>query len=416
MPKSQARLPDGTRVSDKVTFGHFASVYSKVEIRSALRRTNKESKRERELPNHLVVYFVMMMAIFRDSAQQEVLRLVSECVQWLFGPKAMKVMAKSSISEARSRVGFEPFREVFHTVAKPLAASNSGYAFFKGLRIVALDGSLFDVPDTAENQVFGRATGPHGPGAFPQARLVSFVECGTHAMFAAEVGGYKDSEQALARRLFSRLPADSICLADRNFLGTDIFREAANGGAKLLWRATKTFKLTPEQYLSDGSYLTTLYAGTDRMRENPVPVRVVEYVIEGVRSEPIRLVTNWLNPNEATAEELAVLYSQRWEYEIAMDELKVDLNANEIVLRSQKEELVKQEIYGLVMAHYAIRKIMYEAACEGGLDDDVLSFSHAVRVIRRRLPMFGNFPPGADTQGNPSRDLTGSCVFESRTV
>jgi Insertion element 4 transposase N-terminal len=416
MPKLPTRLPDGTRPSDKITFGYFTSVFPKTEIKSALRDLGRQTIRNRELPNELVVYFVMMLALFREASQQEVLRLVFECVQWLFGPQSFKIMARSAISQARSRVGWEPFKQVFHRVAKPLSALDDRHSSFKGLRVIALDGSLFDVMDSAENQVFGRAVGPHGPGAYPQARLVSFVECGTHAIFRSEVGGYKDSEQALARKLFPHLTTEMICLADRNFLGANIFSEAASTGAMLLWRATKTFKLIPEKALKDGSFLTTMYAYDDPKHENPVQVRVVEYSINGNQGESIRLVTNWLDERQAPAMELACLYHERWEYESAMDEVKVHLGANQLVLRSQKPDLVIQELYATAMAHYAVRKVMHEAAVSADLDDDDLSFTHSLRIIRRRLPMFGNFSPGKDNGGDPQGDLANSRLVEPQAV
>jgi len=416
MPKPASLLPAGTRVTDKVTLGYFASVFPRTEVWRALQTTGRVSKRERDLPNHLVVYYIMFMGLFRNSNQQEVLRLFFECVQWVFGPMKVKIMARSGISQARSRVGFEPLKELFDTVAKPLAAPDKAYAFFKGHRVVSLDGSLFNVADTPENHVFGRSTGPNGAGAFPQARLVSLVECGTHATFAVEHGGYRDSEQALARRLFNRLSPNMICLADRNFLGTDIFREAAKSGAKLLWRATKTFKLPIEEVLPDSSYLSTMYAYDDKKREHPLRVRVIEYIIDSVKGDPIRLVTNWFECGEARAEELACLYNQRWEYETTMREIKTDLNASEIVLRSQTPDLVRQELYGLILTHYAIRSVMHEAAGQARIDDDQLSFRHTVSVIRRKAPMFGAFSPSDNLEANQARDFGSSCQLQSWAI
>ena len=410
MPKKPSLLPNGVRPTDKLTFGQFVTTFPKSAVKGALAAEGRSSIRERDLPNDLVVYFVMMLALFREASAQEVLRIIYESVQWLFGPHEFTVMAKSGISQARSRVGWEPFARVFDSVAKPLAEEGAKGAFYKGLRLVALDGSLFDVADTAENAVFGRARNQKGEGAYPQARLVSLVECGTHAIFATTIGGYCDSEQALAPRLFSRLDCHMLCMADRNFLGAKLFQDASAKGAKLLWRATKTFKLLPEKRLPDGSYLTRIYASDDRKRGNPVHVRVIEYLVDGTTNEIVRLVTNWTDHNEAPAEELATIYHERWEYETMMDELKVHLNANVIVLRSQKPDLVRQELYGIVMAHYSIRKVMHQAATQAGLDDDELSFVRSLRVIRRRLPMFGSFPPSTD----PTGDNFGNTVRQSQ--
>jgi hypothetical protein len=415
MPKLPSLLPQGVRATDKLTFGHFVQTFPKGAVKGALAAEGRNSIRERDLPNDLVVYFVMMLALFREASAQEVLRIIYESVQWLFGPHDFKVMAKSGISQARSRVGWEPFARVFKSVAQPLAEEGAKGSFFKGLRVVAVDGSVFDVADTAENAVFGRPRNQNGNGAYPQARLVSLVECGTHATFAATVGAYSDSEQKLVRELFPRLDCKMICLADRNFLGAEIFRNASETGAKLLWRATTTFKLLPEERLPDGSYLTKMYAHDDRKRESPVQVRVIEYVVSGA-NEVVRLVTNWLDHAKASAEELAILYHERWEYENMMDELKVHLNANVITLRSQKPDLVKQELYGIVMAHYAIRKVMHQAATKAGIDDDELSFVGSLRVIRRRLPMFGSFPPSTDSGSDYLGDTVPTREFQSRSV
>jgi len=407
MPRIPTQLPAGIRVSDKVTFGQFANVFHMSAIKKALADENKESKRQRDLPNHVVVYFVMMLALFRDVCHTEVLRCVMEGLQWLFGPQALNVTGKSGISQARSRVGWEPLRRLFHMVAVPLAKPNSRGAFYRGHRIVAIDGTLFNVADTPENdQAFERPTGHGRPSPNPQVKLVSLVECGTHAFLRAEVGSYRESEHALSRQILPHLKSDMVCLADRCFMGFALFKMAQESGAKLLWRARKDIKMDVEQKLADHSYLSTIYEHTDRNRQQGLTVRVVEYRVIGAQnSESIKLVTNWLDYKEAPANELAHLYHERWEFENTMDELKTHLNANAIALRSRTPDLVKQELYGLVMGHYAIRAVMHEAAEKAGIDDDTLSFTHSVQVIRRRLPMFGNFPPGADSSSHYCGDI-----------
>ena len=350
----------------------------------------------------------MMLALFRDVSHTEVLRCVFEGIQWLLGPRTLGITGKSGISQARSRVGWEPLRRLFHNVAVPLAGPNSKGSFFRGHRVVAIDGSLFNVADTPENdQEFGRPTGSGGRSANPQVRLLSLVECGTHAFLRAETGHYRESEHVMSRSIFPHLQPDMVCLADRNFMGFALFKIASATGAKLVWRARKDIKLQVERKLSDGSFLSTIYEFTDLKRVNGLTVRVVEYrVIGAENTEPIRLITNWLDQKQSPAEELANLYHERWEIETTFDELKTHLNANEITLRSRTPDLVKQELYGLVMAHYAIRSVMHEAATMAQIDDDDLSFTHSIQVIRRRLPMFGNFPPGGNSPGNYCGDPT----------
>jgi hypothetical protein len=409
MPTTPHLLPAGVRVSDKVTFGQFAKVFPLPAIKSALAAENRESKRERDLPNHVVVYFVMFLSLFRDASQTEVLRCVYESIQWLFGPSLLEITGKSGISQARSRVGWEPLRTLFHTVAAPLAKEGEKGAFYRGKRVTAIDGSLFDVADTPENdKAFGR---PSITSAYPQVKLVSLIECGTHAFLRAAIGSYRDSEKVLAREILPHLKDDMICLADRGFTGYVLFKEASESGAKLLWRARKDVILDVQKSLSDGSYLSTIYEHTDRKRELGIVVRVVEYrVLEAPNSETVRLITNWLEPNEAPALELAHLYHERWEIENTLDELKTHLNASAVTLRSKTPDLVKQELFGLLMGHYAIRSVMHEAASQANLDDDELSFTHAVRVIRRRLQMFGAFPPGESPSIDHIGDLAAASV------
>jgi len=194
-----------------------------------------------------------------------------------------------------------------------------------------------------------------------------------------------------------------LCLADRFFLGYELWQKACANGADLLWRGRKNLRLDVDKRLPDGSYLSRIYANTSdwRRKQNGIVVRVIEYVLEGVpHAEPIyRLVTSILDPAEAPADELAALYQERWEIETAFDELKTHLRGSKIVLRSKTLDLVRQEFYGLLLAHFAIRGLTHEAALEAGEDPDELSFTHTVRVIRRRLPRFAASPPSASRKG-----------------
>ena len=405
MPRTVTQLPPGIRITDKVTFGQFAKVFPIQVIRKVLAEEEKESKRERDLPNHFIVYFVMILGLFREASHTEVLRCVYEGLQWLFGPRCIKIAGKSGISQARTRVGWQPLKRLFEVVAEPLAKPGDKGSFFQGQRVVAIDGTLFDVADTPENdEEFGRPKNGEGIGSYPQARLMGLVECGTHAFLRVEIAGFHDSEQAVAPKLLTHLKPDMICLADRNFMSFDLFSLAAQSGAKLLWRVRKDVKLPVEKLLPDGSYFSTIYAHHDRTRTKGMKVRVVEYRVEG-SSEPIRLLTNWFDHKQAAAQGLAELYHERWEYENTLDELKNHLGANAVTLRSRTPTLVKQELLGLVMGHYAIRAIMHEAAQSAGIDDDELSFTHSVKVIRRRLPMFESFPPGTTAQADHCGDL-----------
>ena len=240
---------------------------------------------------------------------------------------------------------------------------------------------------------FGRPGASRGRSAFPKVRFVSLVEGGTHVLFGTRMGAYAESELALSRKVLGELREGMLCLADRNFFGYKLWNMACSTGADLVWRLRKNRILPCERRLRDGSYLSTVHASRRERRQaaGGVPVRVVEYRLEGVEgAEPLyRLATSVLAPERAPARELAALCHERWEIETAFDELKTHLRGSRIVLRSKKPDLVRQEFYGLLLAHFAVRK----AALQADLDPDRLSFLHAVRVVRRKLPIFAATPP-----------------------
>jgi hypothetical protein len=263
---------------------------------------------------------------------------------------------------------------------------------------VSLDGSTLDVADEKGNdEAFGRPGASRGASAYPQIRFVSLVENGTHILFGSQMADYATSETALARAVLPSLGKGMLCLADRNFFGFQMWNQAAATGADLLWRIKKNARLPREKRLPDGSYLSRIYASEKDQRRgtNGVLVRVIDYRLEGVEgAEPIyRLVTTVLDCEPAPAAELAALYHERWEIETAFDELKTHLRGARIILRSKTPDLVRQEFYGLLMAHFAVRGLMHEAALRADEDPDRLSFLHAVRVVRRKLAVFGAIPP-----------------------
>jgi hypothetical protein len=347
----------------------------------------------------VVVYYVMALALFMRSSSREVLRCLLEGVQWLRDPLTVtKVAGKSGISQARSRLGFEPVQQLHDEVVAPIATTATKGAWYHRWRLVSLDGSTFDVADEPANDAaFGRPESSRGESAFPKIRFVSLVENGTHVLFGSKVAGYGTSEVALAREVLPNLQSGMLCLADRGFFGFDLWCQARATGADLLWRVKKNLNLRCEERLPDGSYLSHIY-GCERDRRhqtNGIKVRVIEYRLDGVAdAEPIyRLVTSILDPAQAPAHELAALYHERWEIESALAELKTHLRGANIVLRSRTPDLVRQEFYGLLMTHFAIRGLMHEAALKADEDPDRLSFLHAVRVIRRKLPAFAAIPP-----------------------
>jgi hypothetical protein len=322
-----------------------------------------------------------------------------EGVQWLLDPSTpLKVAGKSGISQARTRLGWEPVRQLHDEVVRPIATPSTKGAWYRSWRLVSLDGSTFDIADEAANdEAFGRPGASRGSSAFPQIRFVSLVENGTHVLFGSQMAGCARGEVTLGEAVLASLKEGMLCLADRNFFGFALWTRAQGSGADLLWRIKKNMRLPRERRLPDGSYLSHIYPSERdwRHKSGGVLVRVIDYRLEGIAdAEPIyRLVTTILDPERAPAHELAALYHERWEIETALDELKTHLRGARIVLRSKTPNLVRQEFYGLMMAHFAIRSLIHEAALKADEDPDRLSFLHAVRVVRRKLPAAGAVPP-----------------------
>jgi len=401
MARTAAELPKGTRITDYVSLGVITNTVPLAKIRAVLASTAKGSIRQRDLPAHVVVYYVIALALYMQSSYREVLRCLLEGIQWLVNPSTkIKVAGKSGISQARTRVGWEPLRQLHDEIVGPIAVKATKGAWYRDWRLVSLDGSTLDVADERANEeAFGRPGASRGRSAYPQIRFVSLVENGTHVLFGTQMDAYGTGEITLAKTVLPGLRKGMLCLADRQFFGFEFFNQALSTGADLLWRIKKNMRLACEQRFSDGSYLSRIYPSEKdwRHKTNGAFVRVIDYRLEGVAdSEPIyRLATSILDHEQAPAEELAALYHERWEIETALDELKTHLRGAKIVLRSKTPDLVRQEFYGLLMAHFAIRGLMHEAALKGGEDPDRLSFLHAVRVIRRKLPAYHAVPPSA---------------------
>ena len=399
MARTLARLPQGARITDYISLGVVAQWFPRSTVDRVLANSGKSSRRQRDLPAHVVVYYVIAMALYMQVSYREVLRCLLEGLQWLQGPRApLRVASHSAISRARTRLGFEPLEQLHDELLRPLARRKTKGAFYRRWRLVSLDGSTLDVADEKRNQqAFGRPGASRGRSAFPQIRFVSLLENGTHVLFASRMGPYATGEITLAKQVLPALKKGMLCLADRNFLGYSLWRQARASGAELLWRGKKNLCLAVRRRLADGSYLSRIYP-SERDRRNDtrgIAVRVIEYELEAVEdSEPFyRLLTTILDPEQAPARELAALYHERWEIEGALAELKTHLRGSKIVLRSKTPQLVRQEFYGLLLAHFAIRGLLHEAALEADEDPDRLSYVHAVRVIRRKLPLAAAIPP-----------------------
>jgi hypothetical protein len=400
MPRPGWRKPESDhRLCDSVSVGVLSRVFPPEVVDEVIAACGRTEKRHRSLPARTVAYFAMGMALHADGSYEDVLALICDGLSWAQREEApVRLANKAAISHARGRLGPEPMAALFARVARPLATAGTPGCFLAGRRLVAIDGTCLDLADTPRNDGhFGRPGVAKGErAAFPQARVVALAECGTHAIFEAVVGPYTASENAAARELLGRLEPAMLCLADRGFYSFGAWQAARATGADLCWRVRDNLRLEPLETLPDGSWLAEVFDSTaDRRREHPVTVRVIEYTIEDGRetSGPFRLVTTILDPQQATAIELAAAYAQRWEIETSFDELKTHQRGPRTVLRSGSPELVEQEIWGHLCCHYAIRTLMFDAARTTGRDPDQISFVAALRISRRSIAQQGAFPP-----------------------
>jgi hypothetical protein len=408
MARTLAELPAGSRITDYISLGVIAKFFPAEKIHAVLEETKRASVRKRNLPAHVVVYYVIALALYMRSSYREVLRCLLEGVQWLLNPSAkVKVAGKSGISQARSRLGAEPLKRLYSAVVAPIAEKHTKGAWYRQWRLVSLDGSTLDVADTNENdKAFGRPGSSRGSSAFPKIRFVALLENGTHVLWGAHMDQYATDELTLAEKVVPLLRKGMLCMADRFFPSYKLWRAAAKTGAELLWRTRQNARLDIEKRLPDGSYRSRIYASTAdrRNQRNGIVVRVIDYRLKDVPgAEPLyRLITTILDHKQAPAKELAALYHERWEIETTLDELKTHLRGAQIVLRSKTPELVMQEFFGLLMAHFAIRGLMHEAALKADEDPDRLSFLHSVHVVQRRMAHYAAIPPSAEKSSSRS--------------
>jgi hypothetical protein len=394
----QVKPPVEERLSDRIALGVLTRAFPAELVDEVVAEAGRVEQRSRLLPARVVVYFVLAMCLFSGQAYEEVARLLTEGLAWAGRWRGRwEVPSTGAISRARARLGPEPLRALFARVCRPVATPDTVGAWYRGRRLVAVDGTTLDVADTPANDAFfGRPGSGRGEkkGAFPQVRLVVLAECGTHAVFAAATGACTVAETVLADTLLPHLKPGMLLLADRGFPGYARWKTAAATGADLLWRVASNMVLVVREQYADGSYLSEIYAAGDRRRVHGQRVRVVEFTIAGhEEAGPIRLITTILDPDHAPAAELAALYHQRWEVEAVLDEIKVHQRGPDVVLRSRYPDSVEQEVYGFLLVHHAVRQVMHEAAAQAGADPDRLSFTRSLRVVRRQVPAQAAFSP-----------------------
>jgi hypothetical protein len=388
---------------DRLSVGVLFRSFPVSQVKKTLRSLDKASIRERALPNYVVFYYVLMLAMFMGDSYREVLRrLLDGFRDARRNRDGVKVVCKSGITQARARLGHEPFKVIYEECVGPIATKETKGAWYKNWLVVSLDGSTLDVADSPDNdREFGKYNGDRGSSAFPKIQFVTLIENGTRVLFGASFGPYggesKTSEMKLAWEVIKYLKPGMLCLADRYYLGYELWKAASEAGAQLLWRVKSRHIFDVHEKLCDGSYLSKIYSSSyeREMDRNGTVVRVIQYKLKWQKGETYRLITTLLDPDEAPAAELAALYHERWEIETSLGEMKTGMRGAGVVLRSKTPELVKQEFYAFLLSYFAVRGLMHEAAKAANEDPDRLSFMHTVKVIRRKIPAFGIFPPAA---------------------
>ena len=369
-------------------------------IEQALLESGRSGQKTCTLSHRTMLWVVLGMGLLTHLP----IRQVYKYTRRMLG--GQKTPSRSNLCEGRQRLGVEPVRAVFEKVVRPLATPETPGAFYKGLRLMAIDGTVQDTPDTEANAArFERSSGGRGEGAFPQLRKVSLVELGTHIEVALVIGGWQDSEQKLAERLWDQIPADALLMEDRGFFRYERWKTRDAKGVKLLVRIKGNMVLQPIRRLSDGSFEAKIYPSSyARSRDrNGVRVRIIEYTIDDPlrpgHGKPHRLMTNLFDAELYPARELACRYHERWEEELVFDEQKTHLDPRRAGkpahFRSQTPAGVEQEVYALSLGHFVVRAMMLAAAQTEDLDVDRLSFTGCLRILQARLPECVNSSPSS---------------------
>lgn len=391
MGRSLRQIIPSVHWTEEVTLDVLSQVISQAVIQAMLSRLGVSEIRVRKLTMELIVLLCIAMNLFTEEAIDDVMRKLVAGQRFLALDKAESMLSgASAICQRRQQLGVGPMVALYKEVCRPLATPATRDAFLFGLRLMAVDGTVEDVPDTpANSNYFGRQTGSRGDSAFPQMRCVYLCECGTHAICDAGVWPYKIGERSGGLRVLRSVEPGMLVLWDCGFHSFDMCdRTRRQRKAHFLGRVPAHVVFRPTHRLPDGSYLAYIYPSEYKRRKagERLFVRVIEYIIDDPgrpgHAEHHRLVTSLLNHKRYPAHDLAVAYHERWEVEITIDEVDTHQRHPLRPFRSRTPLAVLQEFYGLLIAHYLIRSIMHEAAIKADVAPDRLSFVHAVRVVR----------------------------------
>ena len=416
MARTKAGLGPGARLADYLSASLMARVVPPEIVHEVLDAHGRNSQRIRAFPAVAGVYYVMALSLYPEAAYEAVFSAVAQGLAWQAGAAQPVGVSKVAISLLRSRIGAQPLADLVRRCCVPLADPQiHPEAFYRGMRLVGIDGSIFELPDAPDNELsFGRPGGRQGRAGYPQARCVVLAECATHAILGANLGEYRSGEWALCKPLLGVLKPGMLCMADRGFNGFEHWDQASATGAQLLWRCAVNRKLPVLQTLADGSYLSTIRptgVGVAEAQARAITVRVIDYTLPHLPDgEPhYRLLTTLLDAHAAPCVELAALYHRRWEMEAIYDELKTHLRQSRRVLRSKTAELVRQEFYGWVLMHYTVRWLLHQGAARHRIPHEDLSFTGHVQLLRQEQPLSGAFSPRASEKaGKVVREAAGA--------
>jgi hypothetical protein len=401
------------RLPGRVAVGVLTKVFPPGLVDEVVAGAGVGEQRVRVLPARLVVYYNLAMIVFFQSSYGQVWAKLVGGLEWAKSFRVRLAVGMSpsaaAISKARSRLGWPVMADLLGRVAGPLAGESEAWAYVAGLRLVAFDGLMMDVPDTGENaEAFGRPGGGAGAGAFPQVRVVALAECGSRAVMGARCAGISTGEQTLTGQMTGLLGPGMLVVADRNFLSHAALTHVLGTGAHVLWRAKADVDLPVLDVLPDGTYTSRIAdpAASRRLRRRGnsgadipgITVRVIEYSVttpdDSDASELFCLITDLLDPARLTGPQAADAYRQRWQIETAFAELETGIRGGPaVVLRSKSPDMIRQEIYALLCTYQAIRTLIHHAAATEGLDPDRISFTHAKHAIAARVSHAAAFSP-----------------------
>lgn len=364
------------------------------QVKQVLIDEGVHTARERKLNMVVTVFIVIGMGLYSHLSMGKVLKQLVKGLRYIWSDPHYPVAKDSAISYRRNQLGARPMVELFRRICRPIATEETPGAFLSGLRLMAIDGTTEDLVDTAANEsYFGRPGSGRGQSAFPQMRGVYLAECGTHAIVDAGFWPLSTCERTGGHRMLRSVTEGMLVMWDCGFHSYDMIVNTRKQGAHVLSRLPSNVKPQKVVSLPDGSYLAYLLPSEPKRRRNErVLVRIITYTIIDKAlpgyGEEHRLVTTLLSHQHNPALTLACAYHERWEIEMVIDEIDTHQRLLQCPLRSKSPVSVIQEVYGLLIAHFAIRFLMHQAACHAGIDPDRLSFTHALEVIRNAVDEF----------------------------